>query len=157
MPQDVFSQRIARKLAEKKAYADKVRVKIEPVSNPYLKPGEKPDYSGFTFSVKRGSKEVLGSGHYSRPDKAVDIGAIFEPKSFGKAGTLEDAHPLAKGTSMDPGMIRGALEKVKKIFPKAETLEGMRVTGMRAKNFLAGEAMQRFSLAKAAKLAREVK
>lgn len=156
MPEDIFSKRIARRLAEKKAYAEKTKVKLEPITNPYLNPGEKPMYSAFRFSVQKGPKQVVGQGHYDRQEKKIDIGSVFEPKAFEKTGTLEDAHAIAKGTSMDPGMIRGALEKVKKIFPKAETLEGMRATGMRAKNVLS-DSMQRFSLAKAAKLAREVK
>lgn len=156
MPEDIFSKRIAKRLAEKKAYAEKVKVKTQPLRNVYAVGKEKPDESGFTFSVKKGPKEAVGSGSYNPGEGKVKIDFIGDASKLGGGQDLGEMHQDVKGSVMDPGMIKGALEKVKKIYPKAKELVGERVTGAHAQN-LFGSGMQKFNLGRMARYAKEVK
>ena len=127
----IFStKRIERKLAAKKAHADRVRVKLTPA--PDAPSRGIYDNKVFKFNVKKGSKEVLGTGTYGKADKAVYIDYVGDKKTH-KIGTTSATHEKIKNKAMDPAMIKGALKKLKKIFPKAETVEGGRITGAHTK------------------------
>lgn len=123
--------RIERKLFESKARQNKLSLKIEPgLKDPF---GD----TFFDFKAKQGNQKVKGRGRYSRPTEKykghIEIDTIEGARPGKKDENLVEAHKTSKGKEMSPKMIRDSLREMKKRFPKAETIGGLRVTGSHAK------------------------
>lgn len=120
--------RISKKLSQRKADLKQVRVKIEDIPRGEF---DVADYKPFKFKVSRGNTNLEGVAGYSKQHRVVDVGSIYEPKALQRGGgSLGTAHRLSKGkTGLDKGLIRGALEEIKRRYPKAKSIGGMRITG----------------------------
>lgn len=153
---DKQKARIDRKLKAKQDYASKVKVKTSTLIPEDVYPDEPPPPGkDFRFTVKKGTKEVQGLAGYYKPEKAIYVYGIGD-KSVEKEPMLDRAHARIKNKSMDASMVRGALEKIAKMYPKAKTLLGDRITGAKA-NLDRSQVFSLDKIRKVGRMARKVR
>lgn len=133
-------QRISRKLAKKAAQATKTKLKLFP---------ERDEIGKFyRFKAKRGTESVVGTLGYDKPSRSIQIGYVGKRRPEGSESSNQ-LHSKVKNKTMSRRFIEGSLKELKKRFPKAETVGGVRVTGAKTRF---REGHQEFKLPKLEKV-----
>ncbi len=111
------ANRVYRKQAIASERAKQVRVKFEHRGEETHK---------FKIQVGTKPRQVVGSLAYYPEQKAISVTDI----SMKGEGTYGEAHEKHRGKVLTTGQTKQALVKLKRQFPKAEVVKGIRVTGV---------------------------